>query len=158
MFAEDAGDSNRKVLAGQWPAKGRAQRGPRALPQGDAGIPPPPPSCTTDASHRGVFHVAAPVNWSVGLDGTSPRCVRRSGPVPTQCRLVRRIGRNEPPFRLPERTSGATGDSRAEAVGNIRAGGVHLVDGMFQNGINASICIARICMPAVRYPRTKHGV
>ena len=105
MLAEDAGDSNRKVLAGQWPAKGRAQRGPRALPQGDAGIPPPPPSCTTDAPHRGVFHVAAPVNWSVGLDGTNPRCVRRSGPVPTQCRLVRRIDRNEPPFRPRERTS-----------------------------------------------------
>ncbi len=93
-------------------------------------------------------------DWSVNLDGTSPRSVSRSGPVT--------------PLGIAERKPWVWGSSSTRLpqnsfrfsflAGSDRAGGVHLVDGMFQNGINASICIARICMPAVRYPRTKHGM
>jgi hypothetical protein len=93
-------------------------------------------------------------HWSVNLDGTRPRSVSRDGPVT--------------PLGIAERKPWVWGSSSTRLPqnqlqvfflgGQRPRWGVRLVDGMFQNGINASICIARICMPAVRYPRTKHGM
>ena len=59
MCVGSAGDSNREVATRRWRVAGRAQRGPRASPQGDAGIPPPPPF-ERQTPGQGVFSCAGP--------------------------------------------------------------------------------------------------